>query len=95
VVGEPVEERRGHLGVAEDAGPFAEGEVGGDDDRGSLVELADEVEEQLAAGLSERQVAELVQDDEVEAAQMIGDAALAAGARSGVELVDEVDDVEE
>jgi hypothetical protein len=45
--------------------------------------------------LSERQVAELVQDDEVEAAQMIGDAALAAGARSGVELVDEVDDVEE
>ena len=33
VMGEPVEECRGHLGVAEDARPFAEGEIGGDDDR--------------------------------------------------------------
>jgi hypothetical protein len=38
VVGEPVEQRGRHLGVAEDAGPFAEGEVGGDDDRGTLVD---------------------------------------------------------
>ena len=33
----------GHLGVAEDGGPFAEGEVGGDDDRGTLVEPAHQV----------------------------------------------------
>ena len=65
VMGEAVEQRRGHLGVAEDARPFAEGEVGGDDDRGLLVEPADQVEQQLAAGLGERQVAELVEDDEV------------------------------
>jgi hypothetical protein len=26
-MGEPVEERRGHLGVAEDAGPLAEGQL--------------------------------------------------------------------
>jgi len=32
VVGEPVEQCGGHLGIAEDAGPFAEGQVGGDDD---------------------------------------------------------------
>ena len=32
MMGEPVEECRGHLGVAEDGGPFAEGQVGGDDD---------------------------------------------------------------
>ena len=38
VVGESVEKRGGHLGVAEDARPFAEGEVGGDDDGGLLVE---------------------------------------------------------
>lgn len=31
VMGEPVEQRRGHLGIAKDARPFAEGEVGGDD----------------------------------------------------------------
>ena len=32
VMGQPVEQRGGHLGVAEHARPFAEGEVGGDDD---------------------------------------------------------------
>jgi len=32
VMGEPIEQGRGHLGVAEDVGPFAEREVGGDDD---------------------------------------------------------------
>src|SRR5690554_4215857 len=95
VVGEPVEERGRHLGVAEDARPFAKGEVGGDDDRGALVEAADQMEQQLAAGLGEGQVAELVEDDEVEAGEMIGDAALAAGAGLGLELVDEIDDVEE
>jgi hypothetical protein len=50
-------------------------EVGGDHDRGLLVELADEVEQQLAAGERERQVAELVEDHEVEPREMVGDAA--------------------
>jgi hypothetical protein len=49
VVGEAIEQRGRHLGIAEHARPFAEGEIGGDDDRGALVEPADEVEEQLAA----------------------------------------------
>ena len=48
---EPVEERGGHLGVAEHARPLAKGEIGGNEDRGALVEPADEVEEELAAGL--------------------------------------------
>ena len=34
MMGETVEQGCGHLGVAEDGWPFAEGEVGGDDDRG-------------------------------------------------------------
>ena len=38
VVGEPVEERGGHLGVSEDAGPLAEGKVGGDDDGCTLIQ---------------------------------------------------------
>jgi hypothetical protein len=46
VMREAVEQGRGHLGIAEDAGPFAEGEIGGDEDRGALVEAADEMEEQ-------------------------------------------------
>ena len=45
MMGEAVEQRGGHLGITEDAGSFAEGEVGGDDDRRALVKLADEVEE--------------------------------------------------
>ena len=56
MVGQAVEKRGGHLGVAEHAGPFSEGEIDGDDGR-ALVELADEVEQELAAGLSERQIA--------------------------------------
>ena len=48
-MGKPVEQRRGHLGVTEDAGPFAEAEIGGDDDAGALLEPAEQVEEQGAA----------------------------------------------
>lgn len=55
-------------------GPFAESEIGGDDDRGSLIEPADEMEEQLPAGLGEGQIIELVHDDEVEPGQVIGEA---------------------
>jgi hypothetical protein len=40
-----------------------------------LVEPADQVEEQLTASLGEGQIAELVEDDEVEAAEVIGSAA--------------------
>ena len=45
--------------------------------------------------MGERQVAELVEDDEVHAAEIIGDAALAPGARLCLELVDEIDGGEE
>src|SRR6202167_6640296 len=44
VVGETIEECGGHLWVAEHARPFAEGEIGGDDDRGAFVEAAEEME---------------------------------------------------
>ena len=95
VVGQPIEQRGGHLGVAEDGGPFAEGEIGGDDDRGALVEPADEVEQELAAGLGEGQIAEFVENDEVEAGQMIGEPPLPSVAGLGLQLVDEIDDVVE
>jgi hypothetical protein len=94
-MGEPVEQRGRHLRVAEDARPLSEGEIGRNDDRGLLVETADEVEEELTAGLSEGQIAELVEDDEIEAGEVIGDAALASGARLSLEPIDEIDDVVE
>jgi hypothetical protein len=43
VMGQAVEQRSRHLGVAEDAGPFSECEIGGDDDGSALVEPADEM----------------------------------------------------
>jgi hypothetical protein len=64
-VGEPVEQRGCHFGVAEHGSPFAETQIGRDDDAGAFVELAQQMEEQCAAGGAERQVAQLVQDDEV------------------------------
>src|ERR1700687_3915900 len=50
---EAIEQSGRHLGVGKDARPFAECEIGGDDDRGALVEPADEVEPELGAGLGE------------------------------------------
>ena len=84
-MGKTVEQRRRHFRVAEHAWPFAEGEVGRDDDRGSLVEAADQMEQELASGLGKRQVTEFVQNDEVEAGQIIGQTSLASATRFKVE----------
>jgi len=53
------------------------------------------VEQQLSAGLSEGQIAELVEDDEVQTGKIIGEASLAASPPLGLEPVDEIDGVEE
>lgn len=39
VMGESVEQRSGHLGIAEHVRPFGEAQVGGEDDAGVLVEF--------------------------------------------------------
>ena len=90
-MGQAVEQRGRHFWIAEHARPFAEGKIGGDNDRGSFVEPADEMEQQLPAGLSEGQIAEFVEDDEVEAREVIGEPTLAASARLSLELIDEID----
>ena len=64
-MGEAIEQRGRHLGVAEHGCPLAEAEIGRDDDAGPLVELAQQMEEQRPAGGAERQVAKLVEDDEI------------------------------
>ena len=45
VMGEAIEEGCGHLGITEDASPFAEAEIGCNGDAGPLVELAEQVEQ--------------------------------------------------
>src|SRR5438874_1515787 len=95
MVSQAVEQCRGHFVVAKHAGPFAEGEIGGDDDGRALVEAADEVEQELAAGLGERQIAEFVEDDEVHPGQMLGDTTLPSVAGLDLQALDEVDYVVE
>jgi hypothetical protein len=95
VMGQPIQHGGGHLGVAEDLRPIGEGEVGGDQQRRVLIELADQMEQQLAAGLAERQIAEFVDDDEIVAQQLLGQAATATGRLFLFELVDQIDQVEE
>ena len=63
--------------------------------RGSLVEPADEVEQELAARLSERQIAELVEDHEVHPGQLISNPALPPIAGLGLETIDEIHHVVE
>src|SRR4051794_1705090 len=53
------------------------------------------MEQQLAAGLGERQVAEFVEDDEVHPGQMLGDTTLPSIAGLDLQAVDEVDHVVE
>ena len=91
-MGETIEERRRHLRIAEDARPFAEGEVGGDDDRRALIEPADQIEQQLPAGLGEGQIAQFVEDGEVEAGEIIGQPSLTAAAGLALQPVDQIDD---
>jgi len=52
---EAVQQRGGHLGIAEDLRPFTKAEVGGDDDAGALIEFAQKVEQQCATRRAERQ----------------------------------------
>jgi hypothetical protein len=83
VMRETIEERGGHLWVAKGAGPFTEGEICCDDDRRTFVETADQVEQELAAGLRERKIAELVENDEVEPREIISEPPLAARSTLG------------
>jgi hypothetical protein len=58
VVGQPVEHGGCLLGVAEHLRPVGEGQIGGDQQRGAFIEFADQVKQQLAARLAERQIPE-------------------------------------
>ena len=53
------------------------------------------MEQQLSAGLAERQVAELIDDDEIVAQQLLGEPAAATGGLLLLQLIDQIDQVEE
>jgi hypothetical protein len=53
------------------------------------------MEQQLPAGLGEREIAEFIENDDVEASEIVGDASLSAGSTFGLKLIDEIDGGEE
>ena len=56
---------------AKHARPFSERQIGRDDHRGLLVEAADQVKQQLPAGLGEWQIAQLIQHHEIHPAEIL------------------------
>jgi len=91
----PVEERGCHLGIAEDGDPFTEFQVRCDDDAGLLVERADEMEQQRAAGLWERNVSQLVDDDTIQWCQLPDDLPGIALGLLPDQCVDQINRIEE
>ena len=51
MMGEAIEQRAGQSLGAEHAGPLIEGQIAGHDDRAAFVALAEDLEQQLGAGL--------------------------------------------
>jgi len=94
-VREPIEQCRGHLGISEHAAPLPERQVGGHDQRHAFVELADQMEQQGAAVLRERQVTELIEDDGIQIQQAPREPPGAPFALLGIELIDQVHDAVE
>jgi hypothetical protein len=68
MVKKPVQEGRGHDGITKDLTPFGKAAIRSEDHGAFFVAGADALEEQIAATRSYRQIADLVDDQEGEAA---------------------------
>ncbi|MGF6175094.1 hypothetical protein ABIE33_003402 [Ensifer sp. 4252] len=94
-MGQTVEARGRHLGIAEHCRPLSKGQVRGDDDRSALVQPADQMEQELAACLRKWQIAEFVENDEVESIEIIDWPPLLAAMCLRFQADDQIDDIEE
>ena len=65
MMSESVEHCGCHFFIPEDLWPFTKAEIGGDHDRGLLVEFRDEMKEELTTVIREREVSQLVEHEEV------------------------------
>ena len=70
-VSEAVQQSAGEPLRVEDLGPLVDGQVGGGQDRPSLVPLAEDLEEELCAGLGEWDEAKLVDDQQLESGKSL------------------------
>ena len=67
---EAVEQRGGDDGIAEDVSPLGEAAVRGEDHGALFVASIDELEEEIAAAGNDREVADLVDNEQGEAAEV-------------------------
>jgi hypothetical protein len=70
VVEQPVQQRRGDDRIAEHLAPFGEAAVGCQDHGTLLAAGVDELEEAVAVARRDRQIADLVDDEQVRALQL-------------------------
>lgn len=89
MVDDAVDNRGGEFVAGEDSAPFAEFEVGGEDDAAAFVGTGDDLVEQARAVDVEGNVAEFIEDNQVGAAQVLEDLVEAAGAFGLAQLQDE------
>ncbi len=70
-MGEAVEQSAGEPLGAEHLDPVLKGQIGGDNEAGALVSAADHVEEQFGTGFGKGDVAEFVEDEQIEPFELI------------------------
>ena len=70
-MGQSVEQRPGQALGTERLGPFVEGKIRGDENRGALVALRDELEQQLRSSLRQRDEAQLVDDQQLVVGELL------------------------
>ena len=90
VMQQPVDERSGHDLVAQDLAPLLEAFIGGQHSGCALIAPVDELEEEHGAGLADRQVADLVDDQERRIGEDLEAASQLAGGLGFFERGDEV-----
>ena len=70
-MGEPIERGTGEAFAAEDFGPVLEGQVRGHDQAVPFVGRGDDVEQEFGSGLAGGNVAQFVEDDQIELGQLL------------------------
>ena len=71
VVNDAIDERSGARGVREDAGPIAEGEIGGEDETLLFVSPADDLKQEVGVAIVEGEESDLVEHEESNASVVL------------------------
>lgn len=73
-MGQPVQQGRRHAFALEDLTPLAERQVAGDQQTGPFIPIGEDLEQQLGPGPAERQVAQLIADQQIHPVELAQEA---------------------